>query len=317
MDNIIFQKPDLTIVTPTREGFSAHWLENISKVKGNVEFILVHPPEMEKVQVDDYRIQQINAPFRGEIIQRMTGLLNARAEYTLTINCDEYLIPEIAEIVKIYFQRFPNSWILRLARKSYVYGEKDKLSMPWSFVPSSVDSLPIWDGRKESKEPSWEENYLQEMPIAPLQNSFDINILWRDRKDYHGRHTENFDKKVWKTKLVKDALIKLSQNMTIFSVFKYIPFWCLDRLLGLAIQANCFTQNGDIIGHILPLSEQIRIEDNPPEYRGKPRYYVLSELILLKSFPQYPYIWNLVISNTIRYGFLFIKESIKGFSLLG
>ena len=308
MNNLIVSKPDLTIVSPTREGFSSHWLDNLLKIEGNVEFILVHPPSMEKVEINDSRVQQINAPFRGEIMQRMTGLLNARANYTLSINCDEYLTPQIVEIVKEYFGRFPDSWVLRLATKSHSYGEKDKLSLPWHFTPSSIKTLPIWDGKPETKDDSWNNNYLWEMPIAPLQNSLDLNTLWRNRKDYHGRHTENFDKKVWKTSLVKDALIKLNENMILFKVFKYVPFWCLDRLLGLGVQANFFSKNGEIIGHILPLPEQMRTEDNPPEYRTKTRYYVLAEFILLRTFPQYPYIWNLVISNMRKYGILFFKE---------
>jgi len=129
MNNFIVSKPDLTIVSPTREGFSSHWLDNLLEIEGNVEFILVHPPSMKKVDINDFRVQQINAPFRGEIMQRMTGLLNARADYTLSINCDEYLTPKIVEIVKEYFQRFPDSWILRLATKSHSYGEIGKIIM--------------------------------------------------------------------------------------------------------------------------------------------------------------------------------------------
>ncbi|AFZ48491.1 hypothetical protein Cyast_2548 [Cyanobacterium stanieri PCC 7202] len=311
MDNSLFVEPNLTIITPTREGFSSHWLDALIKVEGNIEFILVHPPNMKKIEIHDYRFQQINAPFRGEIIQRMTGLLNARAKYTLSINCDEYLHPEILEIVEQYFQRFPNSWVLRLATQSYAYGKKNELSISWTFSPPSIPELPIWDGQLETKNDSWNNCYLREMPIAPLKNKLNLTTFWKERKDHHGRHTENFDKKVWKTDLVKQSLLKINQNMILLKVFKYLPFWCMDRLLGLGVQANFFTKNNEIIGHILPSPEQLRSEDNPPEYRSKVRYYVLAELILLKTFPQYPYMWNLVISNTRKYGFLYLKEILN------
>jgi hypothetical protein len=84
--------------------------------------------------------------------------------------------------------------------------------------------------------------------------------------------------------------------MTIFNALKYLPFWCLDRLLGLFIQAKFFEKD-KIIGHILPLPEQIRIEDNPPEYRQGMRFYIFAEIILIRGFPQYGYIWNLIFSH--------------------
>ncbi|MDJ0632486.1 MAG: hypothetical protein QNJ34_04765 [Xenococcaceae cyanobacterium MO_188.B29] len=52
-------KPTLSIVVPTREGFSNHWLQELLKVKGEVEFILVHPPGMIKSNVNDPRLQKL------------------------------------------------------------------------------------------------------------------------------------------------------------------------------------------------------------------------------------------------------------------
>jgi hypothetical protein len=288
-------QPILSIVIPTREGFAEHWLQELLKIKGEVEFILVHPPGMTKLAISDRRVQQINTSFRGEIIQRMTGFFNASGVYLLTINCDEYLNPDIVEITRNYFQKFPDSWVMRLARKNFKFGEKQSLDAPWLNIPS-FEKLTTWNKVNKKKTPYDSNNNLLEIPIIPLENKFDLLCLIRQRKDHHGVHTENFDKKVWKTEMVQAAILDLSHLMIIFGPFKYVPFWCLDRLLGLFIQAK-FYQSGKIIGHLLPLPEQIRIEDNPPEYSRKNRFYVLAEILLLRGFPQYGYFWNLIINH--------------------
>lgn len=282
-------QPILSIVVPTREGLPEYWVETISKVNGDVEFILVHPPGMKKLAISDPRMQQINSSFRGEIIQRMTGMMNASGKYLLTVNCDELLHPDIAEITKQYFTRFPDNWVLRLSVKKFKYGDETGLKSPWEAVPK-VDDMHISSvGRKE-------RDYIQEIPIAPLHNKFDPLCMLRGRKDHHGRHTENFDKKVWKNEMVQATLADIRDAMILSGPFKYFPFWCLDRLLGLSIQAKYYEQ-GKIIGHILPAPEQIRIEDNPPEYKRSKRFYVFAELLLLKNNPQYGYLWNLILAQ--------------------
>jgi hypothetical protein len=288
-------KPLLSIVSPTREGFSEHWLEELLKVKGEVEFILVHPPGMAKHPQEDSRLRQISSAIRGEIFQRMSGLLNATGTYILTINCDEYLTPDIAEIVDRYYQRFPENWVLRLSKTSYEYGDRSSLVAPWS-TPFDVRIMPTCGKSQGNGHLFKEGNHLYEIPIAPLENKFDFGCLIRGRKDHHGAHTENFDKKVWKTQMVQATLVDLAQQMNIIGAVKYIPFWCLDRLLGLSIQAKFF-ESGRIIGHILPTPAQIRVEDNPPEHSRKNRFYVFAEIFLLKKFPQYGYIWNLIIGQ--------------------
>ena len=40
-----------------------------------------------------------------------------------------------------------------------------------------------------------------------------------------------------------------------------------------------------------------RIEENPPEYRKTKRFYVFPELLLLKNYPQYGYLWNLILAQ--------------------
>ena len=64
----------------------------------------------------------------------MTGLMNASKKYVLTVNCDELLHPDIAEITKQYFTKFPDSWVLRLSRKSLKYGDEASLKSPWEGV---------------------------------------------------------------------------------------------------------------------------------------------------------------------------------------
>jgi hypothetical protein len=305
-------KPILSIVIPTREGFAQHWLQELLKIKGEVEFILVHPPGMTKLEICDRRVQQINSSFRGEIIQRLTGFFNATGIYLLTINCDEYLNPDIAEITKNYFQKFPDSWVMRLARKNFQFGEKHHLDAPWLNI-NSFEQLQPWNKINNKKISYDQNNHLLEIPIIPLENKLDLLCFFRQRKDHHGVHTENFDKKVWKNEMVQAAILDLSSLMILVGPFKYIPFWCLDRLLGLFIQAK-FYQSGKIIGHLLPMPEQIRIEDNPPEYSRKNRFYVLAEILLLRRFPQYGYFWNLIINHCRAVLGIAIKSLIPQFS---
>nr|WP_239697990.1 hypothetical protein [Microcystis aeruginosa] len=134
--------PSLSIVIPTREGFADHWFNALTEVKGEVEFILVHPPGAPKYPTSDPRLQQIVSPLRGEIIQRATGLMNATAPYILTINCDEYINPDISEISSQYFSRFPDSWVMRLSRKDVEFGKKEILEAPW-LSPKPIEKLEV------------------------------------------------------------------------------------------------------------------------------------------------------------------------------
>ncbi|HBE16390.1 MAG TPA: transposase [Cyanobacteria bacterium UBA11149] len=288
-------RPILSIVTPTREGFSEHWITELLKIKGEVEFILVHPPGMAKYPLEDPRLRQINSPFRGEIIQRMTGLMNGVGTYILTINCDEYLHPDIADIAIQYFTRFPDSWVMRLSKKGFEFGDRASLEASWSNIPS-FEQLKICSKSQGNTKLYGEGDYLLEMPIAPVDNKFNPACFFKERKDQNGAHTENFDKKVWKNAMVQEALQDLTKTMVFGDAIKYVPFWCLDRLLGLFIQAKFF-ESGKIVGHLLPKPEQIRVEDNPPEYKKSKRFYVLAEILLIKRFPQYGYFWNLAIDQ--------------------
>jgi hypothetical protein len=268
----------LSIVTPTREGFSDHWIRELMKIKGDVDFIWVHPPGSEKRLVDDPRVHQIISPLRGEIIQRMIGLMNVSSPYILTINCDEYLTPDILEITQQYFDCFPDSWVMRLDKKFFDFGDQAGLESSWETFPN-ISELK-----------------LKEIPISPVDNQFDVSCFFRPRKDLHGAHTENFDKKVWKNQLVQETLKEFDHLMTLQGPLKYIPFWCLDRVLGLAIQAK-FYEKDKIIGHLLPSPEQLRVEDNPPEYRKSKRFYLFAEMLLIRRFPESGYFWNMIVDQ--------------------
>lgn len=288
-------KPILSIVVPTREGVPEIWIQELLKVRGDVEFIIVHPPGCIHFSVVDPRLKQINSPLRGEIIQRMTALLTARGIYVLSMNCDEYITPYVVQITEQYFQRFSDSWLMRLSKKEIPFGEKEKLTEAWPDL-LNIEQCEICGRALGNQNLYGEKNYILEMPIAPLQNKFNICSLIQGRKDHHGPHTENFDKKVWKNQMVQDSLQEIVPLLTLAGPFKYIPFWCLDRFLGLFIQAKFF-EEGKIIGHLLPLPEQIRIEDNPPQFARTGRFYVLSEILLLRRFPQYGYFWNLILDE--------------------
>ncbi|MGC1308264.1 MAG: transposase [Phormidesmis sp.] len=289
--------PFLSIVIPMREGFSAHWLSELLKIKGDVEFILVHPPGVRPEPCADSRMHQLVSPFRGEIIQRLSGLLNASGTYVLTFNCDEYINPDVPALAGRYFQQFPNSWVMRLAKEEYPYGDEAALNAPWVDLPEDLTGIPICrqaDGNLRLYE---EEGRMLEIPIAPMHNKFDLACIWRGRRDHLGPHAENFDKKVWINAMVQTALQEILQGLTLTGPIKYLPFWCLDRLLGLTLQAKFYdpTQPDRVIGHKLPAPAQLRVEDNPPEHRRKGRFYIFAEIILLRRFPQYGYIWNLTI----------------------
>jgi hypothetical protein len=199
---------------------------------------------------------------------------------------------------------------MRLSRKNFDFGEKEKLASPWQSLPA-IEQLQVCGKSQDNQKLYGQGNYILEIPIAPVDKEFDIMCILRGRKDHHGSHTENFDKKVWQTSMMQETLEDLVKLMPVVGPFKYIPFWCLDRILGLSIQAKFYEQGkGKIIGHLLPPPEQIRIENNPPEYIRFNRYGVLSEFYLIRRFPQYGYMWNLILPNLLNVPRLFIRSRL-------
>ncbi len=83
--------------------------------------------------------------------------------------------------------------------------------------------------------------------------------------------------------------------------------------MGLSLQARLF-EPGKIVGYWLPLPEQLRTEDNLPNQPRKNRRYVLAEILLLRQFRSFGYIWNLTIFH--RGGIFMVwfpKETLRGF----
>lgn len=308
--------PFLSIVVPMREGFSSDWFNALLAVQGSVEFILVHPPGVHPESCSDSRLRQLVSPYRGEIIQRLTGMLNASGTYLLTFNCDEYINPDVPALAQRYFQQFPESWVMRLAKDEYAYGDETALKAPWGELPEDLTALPVCR-KADGNLRLYEEGHMMEIPIAPMHNRFDWGCIWRGRRDHLGPHAENFDKKVWVNAKVQAALQEILQGLTLFGPIKYLPFWCLDRLLGLALQAKFYdaADPEKLIGHKLPAPAQLRVEDNPPEHRRRGRFYIFAEIILLRRFPQYGYIWNLTVHQIREFpvrSCLSIQRKLKG-----
>lgn len=307
--------PFLSIVVPMREGFSDHWLQELLKIKGDVEFVLVYPPGTQPEPNEDPRLRQLVSPFRGEIIQRLTGMINTSGTYLLTFNCDEYVNPDVPALAQRYFEQFPDSWVMRLSKLEYAYGDQAALNAPWEELPTDLTALPVCR-KADGNLKLYDAGHMMEIPIAPMHNKFDWACIWRGRRDHLGPHAENFDKKVWINSMVQEALQEILKGFSLAGPIKYLPFWCLDRLLGLALQAKFYdaAQPNQLIGHKLPLPAQLRVEDNPPEHRRKGRFYVFAEIILLRRFPQYGYIWNLVIHQIREFpvrSYLSIKRRLN------
>ena len=295
----MINKPILSIVVATTGNFSGHWLEQLLKVKGEVEFIIVYHPQSRYYPINDLRVKQIISPLKGEFIQRLTGLFNASGEYVLDMNEDHFIHPDITGFVLMYFTRFPGSWVMRLNREERRYGDKEPTEKDWAEL-INIDNLEVCGKSKGNDHLFGEGKGLLEMPIVPLNKKiFDIRFLFwpfTKRKDQHGTHIEGFDQKVWRKNLVQVSIRDLTQMINIIGPLKWVPFWCLDRLLGLYIQAKFF-QKGIVIGHWLPQPAQIVNMDNPPERKRTMRFYVTADILLLKRFPQYGYFWNLVFDQ--------------------
>lgn len=290
-------QPILTIVTATRGNFSDYWLSELLKVKGNVQFILVYPPNATVKTIDDPRIKNLISPFKGEVMQRFTGLINADSKYVMALDDDDYLHNGIADLVVQYFAKFPDSWVLRLKIAKVDDTDEVNIKKEWELLPN-IEELEICKKTPENPFPFQNGNYkgLLEVPIVPLEKPLDIRHIifpWKQRTDQNGIHFENFNNRVWQTKLVKSALSEISAAMKIQGALTWLPAWSLDRLLGLFIQAKFYQKNA-IIGHAMPKHEQVRFIMRDSTLK-ETRIYLMAEILLLKCYPQYGYLWNLCI----------------------
>jgi hypothetical protein len=288
-------QPLLSIVTATKGNFSAYWLEQLLKVKGNVQFILVYPPNTPFKSIDDPRVKFLVSPYKGEVMQRFTGLLNVTTKYVIALDDDDFIHPDILEVTTAYFTRFPDSWVLRLNVELIDYLNQSRIEQEWLLMPD-VDSLEICKKTPENPFPFQRGNYqgLLEVPIAPLDNKFDLShAIWplKGRTDMKGIHSENFNNRVWNNAILQPALAEFSQGMKLFGALMWVPFWNLDRSLGLFIQAKYFEKD-KIIGHAMPKPEQIRFITRDESLK-EPRIHLTADALVVKSYPQYGYLWNL------------------------
>lgn len=284
-------RPFLSIVTPTRGSFSEDWLNRLLSIRGNVEFNLVYPPNTPVQAIDDPRVRTFVSPYKGEVMQRFVGLLNATGTYTLALDDDDLVHPEVLTLAQDYFQQFPESWVLRLRMEKIDVKDQERLNQPWADLPQLSQLQIVKPGEK----PTHKEKALLELPIAPLHHPFDPGFLvfpYHRRKDMHGTHIENFNNKIWRTTLVHEALGELSKTMHLSGALTWIPFWSLDRLLGLFIQAHHFTPD-QVIGHWLPAPAQMRYVVMPQSAKQELRFILPADALLLKRFPRYGYFWNL------------------------
>ncbi len=272
-------KPFLSIVTPTLGRFSEYWLESLLSIEGDVEFILAYPPHSDTLTINDLRLKVIISDFIGEVMQRAAGLRHAKGKYVLALDDDDYVHPNIVELAKDYFDKYPGSWLFRLQKHGIDYKNMQDIRAPWKPV-KKVEKMK-----------------LLEIPIAPLRKRFEPMALWPQyrRKDHHGIHSENFVDRIWRNDLVQPAVDDFFDCLKIFGQVRYIPpknSYGFDRVMSLFLQAKYF-EPGIKIGHWIKDSEaQIRKVHMPNELKPA-RFHFLSHLVLVKKFPRYGYLWNL------------------------
>jgi hypothetical protein len=282
------ETPTLSIVTPTLGKFSAYWLDQLLNIRGNVELILVYPTGFPTKPIADPRVRTLISPYKGEMMQRFVGLLNATGTYVLALDDDDYVHPDVLKLTVDYFTRFPDSLILRLNKAVIDLTEEDRIKSEWSPIPD-LTQMDVCQSYENGKFKG-----LLEVPIAPLSDRFQLSYLFIPFKK-RGLHFENFNNIIWKTEVVQNALPVLSQATKLLGVLTWIPMSGFDRLLGLFVQANAFSPN-ITIGHLVPEPEQIRYIDKDPALKP-PRFHVLSDVLLVKQFPQYGYFWSLFLSK--------------------
>lgn len=293
------EQPILSIVTPTTGKFSEYWLEQLLQVKGNVQFVFVYPTDTKPRTINDVRVKVLISPYKGEMFQRFVGLLNASGEYVLALDDDDYVHPDVLKLITEYFKKFPQSWVLRLQKAIIDFKDEEKIKREWDKIPN-IEQLEVCKKTEEDPYPYQQGNYqgLLEVPISPLDNKFEPRYaIWptTDRKDARGYHFENFNNIVWRNELVQQALPDLAQTTKALGAMTWIPLSGFDRLLGLFVQAKFFHKDA-IIGHWMPKPEQIRYIDKPATLKP-PRFHVVSDVLLVKRFPQYGYFWNLFLNK--------------------
>jgi len=288
--------PVLSIVTPTRGNFSQDWLDKLLQVEGDVQFILVYPAGVAIRPIADRRVMSLVSPYKGEMMQRLIGLLNATGQYLIALDDDDLIHPQVLQLTQAYFERFPESWILRLSKHVIDFRQVEQINRSWDEIPD-VHALEVCRKTPENPYPYQNGRFtgLLEVPIVPLTQPVTMLLPFSLRLDNHGYHFENFNNIVWRNALVQVALADLTQTTRLWGAITWIPMSGFDRLLGLYVQAQHATDAASTaqhIGHWIPGAEQIRFIDKPAVMKP-PRFHVISDLVLVKRFPQYGYFWNL------------------------
>ncbi|XGV87537.1 MAG: glycosyltransferase family 2 protein [Limnothrix sp. BL-A-16] len=306
-------RPFLSIVTATTGKFSQAWLTRLLTVQGPVEFVMVYPPGVQPRATDDRRVRALISPFRGEVLQRFTGLLNATGNYTIALDDDDFIHPDICALVQQFSQLFPDDWVLRLSIQNIPRQHQSEIEAPWLPIPN-LETITHTSNHQSSEQHSTAHS-LRPIPIAPLQNPINWMLAifpFAQRRDHYGRHIENFNNRVWKTDLLKVPLNDWSRVMKIYGNLYWLPSWSLDRALGLFVQAFHFNPNIRWIGYSIQGPEQVRyiVGNTNPETQVKKinyRFHFSADLLLAKRFPKYGYFWNLFFNGF----YTAIKQYIK------
>jgi hypothetical protein len=288
--------PLLSIVTPTLGRFTDAWLRHYLALRGDVEFVLVYPLDVEPHPLSDPRVRVLRSPFRGELMQRLVGLAQTRGQYVLALDDDDVLHPDIATLTTPYFARFPESWVLRL-RLEREPAERATTEPPWTALPDAA-TLPVVP--PDAAGAYEDARVLRTVPICPL----DARVDWRllacpfgkvERRDMHGPHMENFNNRIWRGDLVRGVLPDVIRSMRVVGALRWIPATGFDRVLSLFIQARHF-RPGLVIGHWLPAPAQVRVLVKPSAQRYV-RFHAASHALLVKAYPRSGYLWNLLFST--------------------
>ncbi|MFM7423476.1 MAG: glycosyltransferase family A protein, partial [Elainella sp.] len=183
--------PILSIVTPTRGNFSQDWLDRLLQVQGEVQLILVYPAGVAVKPIADPRVVSLVSPYKGEMMQRFVGLLNATGQFVIALDDDDLIHPQVLNLAQTYFERFPESWVLRLSKNVIDFRQTEQINRDWDTIPD-VQQLDICRKTPETPYPYQNGKFtgLLELPVAPLTKSFNWLALlpFSQRRDNHGYH---------------------------------------------------------------------------------------------------------------------------------
>ncbi|MBD3296432.1 MAG: glycosyltransferase [Candidatus Omnitrophica bacterium] len=302
-------RPLLSIVTPTRGELDDEWLKALLSVKGHIEFVIVYPPDTQFSLLTDPRVRQITSPYKGEVAQRALGLLETRGRYVLALDDDDFIHPDIADLVERYWAKYPDAWVLRLRKTGSGGGDS------WPALPD-LSGVVVKERDGGAVEEGKEKIYA--VPVVPFRRPLDWKMILMPfiyrRTDHGGWHMENFVDRIWRADMARAAVRDFFEATHLAGPFKYVPPVCsfgFDRVICLFLQAR-FYEEGRVIGYWMPMGpEQIR--KTGKEQRLKPRrFHVLSHVLLVKHYPRYPYLWNLFLEKLYDTPKALVKTMITG-----